>query len=180
MTQIQKKTIYNSVIKHEDYHVRHDTHPELQTDFPDPVKMVDNEEKNTSLRLQTNIAESFNGRNQGPNVENFITGEYIGTEIIPRCGSCRCGKCPTIGHTYSFKEEQELRMIQGNLEYDLDMFCYPLGIQLHVFSCNALIKQEDIGDGRVLNRRRHPAIDRRLLCDLQPLTLFKLLFCKFA
>ena len=35
------KTIHNSVIKHEVYHVCHDTHPEFQTDFPDPVKLVD-------------------------------------------------------------------------------------------------------------------------------------------
>ena len=100
------KTIHNSVIKHEVYHIHHDTHPEFQPDCSDPVK------------LQTNVAEFFTGRNQGRQVENFIAGEEIGKEITPRCGSCRCGICPTVGHTYSFKEEQELRMIQGNLQYD--------------------------------------------------------------
>ena len=94
------KTIHNSVIKHEVYHVRHDTHPEFQSDCSDPVTLVDIGEKNTSFRLQTNVAESFTAKNQGHQVENFISGEEIGTEITPRCGSCRCGKCPTVGHTY--------------------------------------------------------------------------------
>ena len=53
------KTIHNSVIKHEDYHIHHDTHPEFQPDCSDPVKLVDIGEKNTSFRLQTNVAESF-------------------------------------------------------------------------------------------------------------------------
>ena len=118
------KTIHNSTIKPEVYHVRHDTHPEFQPDCSDPVKLVDIWEKNTSFRLQTNVAESFTVRNQERQIENFISGEEIGTEITPRCGSCCCGKCPTVGHTYSFREEQELRMIQGNLEYDNVKQCW--------------------------------------------------------
>ena len=118
------KTIHISVIKHEVYHVRHDTHPEFQSDFSDPVTLVDIGEKNTSFRLQTNVAESFTAKNQGRQVENFISGEEIRTEFTPRCGSYRCGKCPTVGHTYSFKEEQELRMIQENLENDSVKQCW--------------------------------------------------------
>ena len=63
-----------------------------------------------------NVAESITGRTQGRLIENFISGEEIGTEITPSCSSCRCGKCPTVGHTYLFNEEQELKMIQENLE----------------------------------------------------------------
>jgi len=66
------KTIHNSVIKHEVHHVRHDTHCDFQPDCSDPVKLVDIREKNTSFRLQTNVAESFTGRNQERQVENFI------------------------------------------------------------------------------------------------------------
>ena len=69
------KTIHNSIIKHEVYHICHDIHPEFQPDYSDPVKLVDIGEKNTSFRLQTNVAESFTGRNQGRLVENFIAGE---------------------------------------------------------------------------------------------------------
>ena len=118
------KTIHNSVIKHEVYHVHHYAHPEFQPDRSDPVKLVDVTKGHASFTPQTNVAESFTGRNQERQVENFIYGEEIGTEITPRCGSCRCGKCPTVGHTYSFKEEQELKLIQENLEYDSVKQCW--------------------------------------------------------
>ena len=48
----------------------------------------------------------------------FIQGEDLGVEVQPRCGACQCGKCPIRGHTYSFKEEQELQIIRNNLKYD--------------------------------------------------------------
>ena len=51
-------------------------------------------------------------------IDDFIHSEEMVTEIIPRCGSCKCGKCPIPGHTYSFREEQELNMIRSNLKYD--------------------------------------------------------------
>lgn len=51
-------------------------------------------------------------------VEQFLVGEELGTEVKPKCGGCKCGKCPLVGHTYSFKEEQELDMITSNLRYD--------------------------------------------------------------
>ena len=54
-------------------------------------------------------------------MENFICGEDLGTEITPRCGSC--GKCPVVGHTYAFKEEQELKLIHENLEHDVAHQC---------------------------------------------------------
>lgn len=53
------RTIHNSEIKHEGYHVRVDTHPEFQPDFVDPVKPVDVREKHASFRVQINVAESF-------------------------------------------------------------------------------------------------------------------------
>lgn len=48
----------------------------------------------------------------------FPLGEELGTTVNPLCGSCKCGKCPIAGHTYSFKEEQELKIIQANLKYN--------------------------------------------------------------
>lgn len=51
-------------------------------------------------------------------VEAFIMGEELGTEVVPRCGSCKCTKCPVPGHTFSFNEERELDMIRCNLKYD--------------------------------------------------------------
>ena len=60
----------------------------------------------------------------GREVENFICSEDLGTEITPRCGTCRCGKSPVVGHTYSFKEEQELKLINANSEYDVANQCW--------------------------------------------------------
>ena len=50
--------------------------------------------------------------------DQFIEGEELGTAITPKCGSCRCGKCPLPGHTYSFVEQQELQMIRDGLRHD--------------------------------------------------------------
>ena len=50
--------------------------------------------------------------------DNFINGENLGIAVNPRCGSCRCGKCPLLGHSYSFVEQQELDMIRTGLKYD--------------------------------------------------------------
>ena len=94
------KTIHNSVIKHEAYHAYLQTHPEFQPDCASPVDVFDNSEKQVISRIQTNVVESFAGRNAEREVGNFIFGEDLGTEITPRCGSCRCGKCPVVGHTY--------------------------------------------------------------------------------
>ena len=50
----------------------------------------------------------------------FIMGEELGTESTPKCGGCRCGKCPEPGHSLSFREEQELHMIRTNMGYVKD------------------------------------------------------------
>ena len=112
------KTIHESKIKHEGYHIRLNTHPELQPEHIQFVELINGSEKYEDYNSLTNVTQSFTSRNMESQVESFIRGEELGTEITPRCGGCRCGKCPTVGHTYSFKEEQELKMIQENLEYD--------------------------------------------------------------
>ena len=52
------------------------------------------------------------------NQVSFLVAEDLGTTVEPRCGACKCGKCPLPGHTYSFREEQELKEIRENLKYD--------------------------------------------------------------
>ena len=48
---------------------------------------------------------------------DFFTTEQLGTVAEPKCGSCRCGKCPVPGSRYSFREESELKLIEENLSY---------------------------------------------------------------
>ena len=62
-----------------------------------------------------------------PRVDEFVMGELLGTEVNPRCGGCKCGKCPIMGHTYSFKEEQELKLIDSKLRYDADNMVWVAG-----------------------------------------------------
>jgi hypothetical protein len=57
---------------------------------------------------------------KGGKVANFIVGEELGVEVAPRCGGCKCTKCPVPGHTFSFTEERELDLIRSNLQYDAE------------------------------------------------------------
>ena len=67
---------------------------------------------------QVNTLSSVSSQNDptGP----FLIGEEIGTSSKPKCGSCKCGNCPFVGHMYSFIEQQELDMVNGGLTYDTE------------------------------------------------------------
>lgn len=56
--------------------------------------------------------------------QSFIVGEELGTSCSPKCGGCKCGKCPLPGHTLSFREEQELHLIKSGLVYLEDQSCW--------------------------------------------------------
>ena len=71
-----------------------------------------------SLKIPT--CSSYYGKSSPADSEDFFRTEQLGTVIEPKCGSCRCGKCPVPGSRYSFKEENELKMIQEGLRYDSD------------------------------------------------------------
>lgn len=51
-------------------------------------------------------------------VSDFILCENLRVEVLPKFCSCKCGKCPILGCTYSFKEEHQLQMIREKLKYD--------------------------------------------------------------
>ena len=52
------------------------------------------------------------------NVEDFYNIENLGIECKPRCGGCKCGRCPIGSKEYSIKEERGLELIDKNLKYD--------------------------------------------------------------
>ena len=56
--------------------------------------------------------------------DDFFRLEQLGTTVDPKCGSCRCGRCPIPGSRYSFREETELKMIEENLHYDEVQGCW--------------------------------------------------------
>ena len=50
--------------------------------------------------------------------ELFFQSESLGTIVEPKCGGCKCNKCPIPGSKYCFKEQKEYDLIQKNLFYD--------------------------------------------------------------
>ena len=112
------KTIHDYRISSGSHHVRLDSHEEFHPCVHPCLLETDMAEKEASGLLSTNVTRTDKKLLDLSNT--FIQGEELGTETTPRCGGCRCGKCPMVGHTYSFREEQELKMIQENLEYDED------------------------------------------------------------
>ena len=55
---------------------------------------------------------------RGIELSDFYKIENLGVECTPRCGGCRCGKCPPGSKNYMLKEEKELNLIENNLEYN--------------------------------------------------------------
>ena len=51
-------------------------------------------------------------------IEDFYNIENLGVECTPRCGGCKCGKCPLGAKNYSLKEEKELQLIERNLHFN--------------------------------------------------------------
>ena len=68
--------------------------------------------------------QSHSNKLQVNEIHQHILGEEIGTQSIPKCGSCKCGRCPMPGHTFSFQEEAELKLIREGLEYDSKNECW--------------------------------------------------------
>jgi hypothetical protein len=50
-------------------------------------------------------------------IDAFILHDELGIKVTPRCGGCKCGKCPQVGQDLSFLEAQELKVIQDGLTY---------------------------------------------------------------
>ncbi|XP_043198573.1 uncharacterized protein LOC122368576 isoform X1 [Amphibalanus amphitrite] len=53
-------------------------------------------------------------------LEDFFTTESLGTQCTPKCGSCKCGKCPPGGKDYTLREERELKLIEAGLQHHDD------------------------------------------------------------
>ena len=123
------KVIHEVNVKVETYQLHLEDHPQFNLSSPSPPPCspsrcpcsAEADQPSYNMTSGVHLAREKRQENQ---VGNFIEGEELGTETSPRCGSCRCGKCPILGHTYSFKEEQELKIIRENLEYDDSNQCW--------------------------------------------------------
>lgn len=101
------KTLHGYKMKADCNFLRAQTHPEFE---PSQVRVTEMTYASTMFCKSSDFS--------------FAVGEDLVTETNPRCGSCKCGKCPNVGHSYSFKEEQELLMIRENLKYDEMRRCW--------------------------------------------------------
>ena len=54
----------------------------------------------------------------GIKIEDFFIIKNLGVECTPRCGGCKCGKCPLGAKNYDLKEEKELQLIEENPKFD--------------------------------------------------------------
>ena len=100
------------------------THPAEATLEVSTVGLVDDTLK-SAISHPVSLAAARG--NFGEALDKYILGEDLGTACVPRCGGCRCGKCPLPGHDFSFKEEQELALIQSKLRYLKDKCCWITG-----------------------------------------------------
>ena len=50
-----------------------------------------------------------------PSLEDFYNIENLGIECTPRCGGCKCGRCPLGSKNYTIKEERELALVEANI-----------------------------------------------------------------
>ena len=70
------------------------------------------------------ISNSHLTRSESLTIKKYIEGEELATQVMPRCGACKCGTCAQPGHTYSYEEEAQLKLIQNNLTYSEDEQCW--------------------------------------------------------
>nr|XP_027237393.1 uncharacterized protein LOC113828586 [Penaeus vannamei] len=54
---------------------------------------------------------------------DFLSVEGLCVQCSPKCGECKCGKCPLIGE-YTLKEERELLLIKEGLKYNVKEKCF--------------------------------------------------------
>ena len=76
-----------------------------------------NEKACTNTPLEV-TAKYYLGKESLESQASFFDRENLCTIVEPRCGGCRCGKCPIPGSRYSHREEGELKKIRDNLVHN--------------------------------------------------------------
>ena len=64
------------------------------------------------------VTNSYLSKESLESQSTFFDRENLCTQVKPRCGQCKCGKCPVPGSRYTHREEGELKMIKDNLKHN--------------------------------------------------------------
>lgn len=56
-------------------------------------------------------------------INDFFNSENAGVHYVPRCGSCRCGKC-SLNEGLTLREQREFDLINEGLEYNESEMCW--------------------------------------------------------
>ena len=51
-------------------------------------------------------------------IQDFYDIESLGVSCSPKCGGCKCGRCPIGSNPYTIREERELKLIDDGLKLD--------------------------------------------------------------
>ena len=68
---------------------------------------------------QVNDLRPSENRHLKEELDIFFNVDSLGTSCVPKCGSCRCGKCAPGCKNMTLQEERELTMIKDGLHHDL-------------------------------------------------------------
>ena len=49
---------------------------------------------------------------------DFFQLDQMGTLVEPKCGGCKCGRCPVPGSVYSYREQMQLDLINWLRRYN--------------------------------------------------------------
>ena len=91
------------------------SHPAIIANDPPMNTHVSIYHVNIKTVNEINIASSKSVKDD---IERYFDIENLGISCVPKCGSCRCGKCAPGNQDYSLKEERELKLITEGLSYD--------------------------------------------------------------
>lgn len=97
-TSLAKK-IYDVNVKIEAFKIWVHSHPEFLHAVNEGIilKYIIKKEKGQN---SFKPFRSVSNQKEEKQLKNFIEGEKLGTETIPKCGGCHCGKCPKVDHTH--------------------------------------------------------------------------------
>ena len=81
------------------------------------IGCIEDAEEDVASHFNSVSYSYYINKKKASDFEKFIEGEELGVRISPKCGDCRCGRCPQLGSVYSFQEDNKLQLIRSGLTF---------------------------------------------------------------